>query len=180
MCQWEQYVRPQRRARLALCPSHCEIVGGMAQIFVPCHVIHLHACTGDQRRAFARVPNIVAMTQRDDFADDTQSVSNGASGLLVQLHEMWRAEELPREPQGLDVFAADTTVSVDGHVLFGADPRKRSLFRTLSPLQSDVFGCTRLENPACPLQASHCRLPRYQCFAFWTNLESSDTADNQP
>ena len=62
-------------------PSHCEIVGGMAQIFVPCHVIHLHACTGDQRRTFARVPNIVAMTQRDDFADDTQSVSNGAKRL---------------------------------------------------------------------------------------------------
>ena len=29
---------------------------------------------------------------------------------LVQLHEVWRAEDLPREPQGLDVFAADTSV----------------------------------------------------------------------
>ena len=31
---------------------------------------------------------------------------------MEQLHEVWRAEDLPREPQGLDVFAADTSLGL--------------------------------------------------------------------
>ena len=72
-------------------------------------------------------------------------------GWLVQL-EVWRAEDLLRE-QGLDV-SADTSDSVDPHVLFGADPRKGSL----PNLVSKAVRCLWVHAIGEPPHA-HCKRP---------------------
>ena len=145
------------------CPSHCEIVGGMVRICVPCHVIHLHACTGDQRRTLVLVPNTVALTWRDDFAHDTQSVSNGARRLAGAAP---RGVEGRRPPKGAAgsgrLRCRYFCVSGPARLVRRRPSQALSLPKLVSKaVRSMSLGARDWRTPACPLQASHCRRPQY-------------------